>query len=161
MNTTDIYAMTAEELATAQAQIEQRFENDQFLSAFDREQVGFELDRIRALRGMAAPEGRDKSKWDFVSKSRVTMPREDFDASALNDIEVTRTAKSITVRIGDLVTLSRDTKVPYQHVAIRAWDWDGSGRVDLSLTFGKRQPGNVSDPYGNAPLANIHARIPA
>ena len=160
MTTTDIYAMTAEELATAQAQIEQRFENDQFLSAFDREQVGFELDRIRALRGVAA-EGRDKSKWDFVSKSRVTMPSEDFDASALNDIEVTRTAKSITVKVGDLVTLSRDTKVLYQHVAIRAWDWDGSGRVDLSVSFSKAQPGSPTDPYGNGPLASATAVIPA
>lgn len=160
MSATDIYAMTAEEPANAQAKIEQRFENDQFLSAFDREQVAFELDRIRALRGVAA-EGRDKSKWNFISKSRVTMPLEDFDASALNDVEVTRTAKSITVKIGDLVTLSRDTKVAYQFVSIDAWNWNWPDRADLAVSFSKRQPSPKADPYGNAPLASATAAIPA
>ena len=103
----------------------------------------------------------DKGRWDYISKSRVTMPREDFDASAMTAdcVEVTRTEKEITVRVGDLVTLSRDTKAEYTHVSVTAWDWDNKDRVDLSLSFGKREPKEQSDPYGNPPLARVNARI--
>ena len=99
--------------------------------------------------------------WNHVSKSRVIMPFEDFDASALDDIEVTRTEKSITIRIGDLVVLSRDTKVPYQNVTISAWNWNVAEHVDLSVQFTKgSQPTMKLDPYGNPPLAFASAVIP-
>lgn len=99
--------------------------------------------------------------WNYVSKSRVIMPFEDFDASAFDDIEVTRTEKSITIRIGDLVVLSRDTKVPYKTVNISAWNWNVSEHVDLVVQFTKSsQAWMKSDPYGNPPLAFTAAVIP-
>ena len=100
------------------------------------------------------------NKWNHVSKSRVIMPFEDFDASALDDIEVTRTEKSITIRVGDLVVLSRDTKVPYQNVTVTAWNWNSPEYVDLSVQFTKGQPSMKLDPYGNPPLAFASAVIP-
>ena len=100
------------------------------------------------------------NKWNHVSKSRVIMPFEDFDASALDDIEVTRTEKSITIRIGDLVVLSRDTKVPYQNVTVTAWNWNSPEYVDLAVQFTKGQPSMKLDPYGNPPLAFTSAVIP-
>lgn len=99
--------------------------------------------------------------WNHVSKSRVIMPFEDFDASALDDIEVTRTEKSITIRVGDLVVLSRDTKVPYKAVTISAWNWNVAEHVDLAVQFTKSsQPSMKLDPYGNPPLAFASAVIP-
>lgn len=101
------------------------------------------------------------NKWNHVSKSRVIMPFEDFDASALDDIEVTRTEKSITIRVGDLVVLSRDTKVPYQNVTVTAWNWNVAEHVDLAVQFTKSsQPSMKLDPYGNPPLAFTSAVIP-
>lgn len=161
MTTTDIYAMTAEELTEAHARIEERFSTDRFTSAFDREQSVFELQRINALLGKDAPvNGPDKSKWNYVSKSRVVMPIEDFDASALDDIQVTRTEKSITVRIGNLVTLSRDTKVPYAAVVVMAFDVFTPEFADLSVKFTKGQPIVPNDVYGNPPMASATATIP-
>ena len=99
--------------------------------------------------------------WNHVSKSRVIMPFEDFDASALDDIEVTRTEKSITVHVGDLVVLSRDTKVPYKAVTISAWNWNVPEHVDLAVQFTKgSQPSMKLDPYGNPPLAFASSVIP-
>ena len=100
------------------------------------------------------------NKWNHVSKSRVIMPFEDFDASALDDIEVTRTEKSITIRVGDLVVLSRDTKVPYQNVTVTAWNWNVAEHVDLAVQFTKGQPSMKLDPYGNPPLGFTAAFIP-
>ena len=101
----------------------------------------------------------EAKNWNYVSKSRVIMPCDDFDASALDDIEVTRTEKSITIRVGDLVVLSRDTKVPYQNATVTAWNWNSPEYVDLSVEFTKGQPSMKLDPYGNPPLAFTAAVI--